>query len=236
MTTSLSQAQVAQYRRDGYLCPLTALSTEQAARYRAYLEAAEAAAGGSLPGPYRHKPHLVYGWAQELIRQPAILDAVEGIIGPDILAWETVFFTKEPGTSDFISWHQDITYWGLEAEGDVVTACVALSPSTTLSGCMRVVPGTHRREVVPQLGGEAGDVPGRAHDAGQREGHEARPQGGAVVRPDQREEDARRAEHGQHVEEVVVRVQPDGGPQRDAPAAAPILEARQQPLEQARAR
>ena len=149
MTSSLSQAQVEQYRRDGYLCPLTALSGAQAAHYRAALQAAEAAAGGSLPGPYRHKPHLVYGWAQELIRQPAILDAVEGIIGPDILAWETVFFTKEPQTSDFISWHQDITYWGLEAEGDVVTAWVALSPSTVESGCMRVVPGTHLREVVP---------------------------------------------------------------------------------------
>ena len=92
------------------------------ARYRAQLEVAEAAAGGSLPGLYRHKPHLVYAWAQELIRHPKILDAVEDVIGPDILAWESVFFTKEPQTEDYISWHQDITYWGLEAEGDVVTA------------------------------------------------------------------------------------------------------------------
>jgi ectoine hydroxylase-related dioxygenase (phytanoyl-CoA dioxygenase family) len=149
LTNSLTPAQVEQYRRDGYLCPLPVLSTGEAARFRAALEAAEAAAGGSLPGPYRHKPHLLYGWAQELIRQPAILDAVEGIIGPDILAWETVFFTKEPRTEDYISWHQDITYWGLDQEGDVVTAWLALSPSTPESGCMRVVPGTHLREVVP---------------------------------------------------------------------------------------
>jgi hypothetical protein len=113
------------------------------------LEAAEAAAGGSLPGPYRHKPHLVYAWAQELIRHPNILDAIEDVIGPDILVWESVFFTKEPQTEEYISWHQDITYWGLEAEGDVVTAWVALSPSNVESGCMRVVPGTHLREVVP---------------------------------------------------------------------------------------
>ena len=69
-----------------------------------------------LPGLYRHKPHLVYAWAQELIRHPKILDAVEDVIGPDILAWEPVFFTKEPQTEDYISWHQDITYWGLEAK------------------------------------------------------------------------------------------------------------------------
>jgi non-heme Fe2+,alpha-ketoglutarate-dependent halogenase len=78
----------------------------------AKLEAAEAAAGGGLPGPYRHQPDLVYTWAQELIRHPRIVDAVEDAVGPDILAWESVFFTKEPQTEDYISWHQDITYWG----------------------------------------------------------------------------------------------------------------------------
>jgi ectoine hydroxylase-related dioxygenase (phytanoyl-CoA dioxygenase family) len=119
-----------------------------AAHYRGRLEAAEAAAGGAQPGPNKHKPHQVYPWAQELIRQPAILDAVEAVIGPDILCWESVFFNKEPQTPDFISWHQDITYWGLDQEGDVVTAWVALSPSTPESGCMRVVPGTPQREVV----------------------------------------------------------------------------------------
>jgi Phytanoyl-CoA dioxygenase (PhyH) len=148
MAKLLSEAQVRQYRRDGYLCPIDALTPAEAAHYRARLEAAEAAAGGSLPGPYKHKPHLVYAFAQALIRQPRILDAVEAVIGPDILCWESVFFNKEPHTPDFISWHQDITYWGLEAEGDVVTAWVALSPSTPESGCMRVVPGTHKREVV----------------------------------------------------------------------------------------
>ena len=145
----LSDAQIRAYRRDGYVCPIDVLTPAAAARYRVRLEAAEAAAGGSLPGPYRHKPHLVYTWAQELIRHPKILDAVEDVIGPDILAWESVFFIKEPHTEDYISWHQDITYWGLEAEADVVTAWVALSPSTVESGCMRVVPGTHLREVVP---------------------------------------------------------------------------------------
>ena len=148
MPKLLTDAQIPAYRRVGYLCPIDVLSPAAAAHYRARLEAAEAAAGGSLPGPYRHKPHLVYTWAQELIRHPKILDAVEDVIGPDILVWESVFFTKEPHTEDYISWHQDITYWGLEAEGDVVTAWVALSPSTMESGCMRVVPGTHRREVV----------------------------------------------------------------------------------------
>ena len=148
MGNILSEAEAGAYRRDGYICPIPVLSSDEVRRYRARLEAAEAAAGGALPGQFRHKPHLVYTWAQELIRHPKILDAVEDVIGPDILAWESVFFIKEPKTPDFISWHQDVTYWGLDQEGDVVTAWLALSPSTPESGCMRVVPGTHRREVV----------------------------------------------------------------------------------------
>jgi hypothetical protein len=145
----LTESEVERYRRDGYFCPVHVFSPDEARHYRAKLEAAEVAAGGSLPGAHRHKPHLLYTWAAELVRHPRILDAVEDVIGPDVLAWESVFFTKEPRTEDYISWHQDITYWGLDQQGDVVTAWVALSPSTPESGCMRVVPGTHAREVVP---------------------------------------------------------------------------------------
>jgi ectoine hydroxylase-related dioxygenase (phytanoyl-CoA dioxygenase family) len=47
-----------------------------------------------------------------------------------------------------VSWHQDSTYWGLSSP-DVVTAWVAFEPSTPLSGCMRVVPGTQTRDQVP---------------------------------------------------------------------------------------
>lgn len=144
----LSAAETAGYRDDGYFCPITVLSPEEARHFRAKLETVEADAGGSLPGPHRHKPHLIYTWAQDLIRNPTVLDAVENVIGPDILAWESVFFIKEPRTEDYISWHQDITYWGLDQEGGVVTAWLALSPSNPESGCMRVVPGTHRKDVV----------------------------------------------------------------------------------------
>lgn len=137
-----------QYRRDGFVCPLDVLTSVEAAGYRAQLEASETAGGGTL-GRYKFKPHLVYGWAQNLVRHPAILDTVDAIIGPDILAWESTLFIKEPETEDFISWHQDVTYWGLEHEGDVVSAWVALTDSNGSCGCMGVVPGSHAREVLP---------------------------------------------------------------------------------------
>src|SRR6202035_615092 len=40
---------------------------------------------GTLSGPLRHKTHLLFTWLNDLIRRPSILDAVEDIIGPNIL-------------------------------------------------------------------------------------------------------------------------------------------------------
>ena len=63
------------------------------------------------------------------MRHPRVLDAVESIVGPDILVWGTSFFIKEPRNRSFVSWHQDLTYWGLDP-ADIVTAWIALSEST----------------------------------------------------------------------------------------------------------
>ena len=119
----------------------------EAAGYRRRLEAIEAS--GRLPaGGLRTKSHLLLTWVDEIVRHPNVLDAVESIVGPDILVWGTSFFIKEPRNASFVSWHQDLTYWGLEPP-DIVTAWIALSESSTENGAMRVIPGTHTSEVVP---------------------------------------------------------------------------------------
>jgi chlorinating enzyme len=145
--TKLSKADIQQYQDTGYLSPIRVLSEAEAADYRAKLEAIEAA-GAADNDHLRFKPHLLFTCLDDLIRHPKILDAVEGVIGPNILCWATNFFTKEPRTTNFISWHQDLTYWGLEP-ADIVTAWVALSPATVASGCMRFLPGSHKMEIAP---------------------------------------------------------------------------------------
>jgi non-haem Fe2+, alpha-ketoglutarate-dependent halogenase len=144
---SLSEAAVQQYRELGYYAPVPVLSRDEAAELRRHLEAFEAT-GGGMQGPIRHKPHLLFTWLNELIRQPRILDAVEDVIGPDILCWGTTFFTKEARNSSYVSWHQDSTYWGLEPP-DIITAWVAFTDSTVANGAMRVVPGTHKLDQAP---------------------------------------------------------------------------------------
>ncbi|HZT19647.1 MAG TPA: phytanoyl-CoA dioxygenase family protein [Dongiaceae bacterium] len=136
----LAERQIEDYRRDGFLSPVTVMSGERALAYRQALEAAEARFG---PMHYVTKPHLLLRMADELVHHELILDAVEDIIGPDILLWDSTFIIKEPGDGKYVSWHQDLTYWGLEPD-DVVSIWLALSPATVESGCMRMVPGSHR--------------------------------------------------------------------------------------------
>ena len=146
MTRLLSPASVARYQRDGFFFPITVLTTAEAAEYRGRLEAVEAEHGGALTGELRHKPHLLFTWLADLVRRPAILDAVEDVLGPDLLVWSSSFFIKNGRDAAFVSWHQDATYWGL-SEPDVLTAWVAFSESSIESGAMRMVPGTHTEQV-----------------------------------------------------------------------------------------
>jgi chlorinating enzyme len=136
---------VAQYRRDGFLFPIRVLETAKARALRERLETYEGESGGPLQGSLRHKSHLLFTWLWDLVRHPRILGPVEDLLGPDILCWSSSFFIKEAHDPGYVSWHQDATYWGL-SEPDVVTAWVALSPSTVEAGAMRVIPGSHQQQ------------------------------------------------------------------------------------------
>ena len=72
------------------------------------------------------------------------------MIGRDLLVWGCSLFIKEPNTPSIVSWHQDLTYWGLD-DANEVTAWVALSPSTPESGAMRYIPGSHRHAIVAHI-------------------------------------------------------------------------------------
>jgi non-heme Fe2+,alpha-ketoglutarate-dependent halogenase len=145
-TMSMDSAIASGVGTDGYYAPIRVLSENEAKYYRNTLEAYERAAGGPLAPRLRTKSHLLASSLDKLIRHPRILDAVEQVLGPDLLVWSSAFFIKEARDPAYVSWHQDSTYWGLSSP-DVVTAWVALSPSTRESGCLRVVPGTHKTQV-----------------------------------------------------------------------------------------
>ena len=142
MVKILSDPQVSQFHKNGFLPASPVLSVDQAVQLRANLESFEAEKDGALKGSLRFKNHLLFKWLSDLIRSPTILDTVEEIIGPDIMVWSTDWWIKEANSPQFVSWHQDSQYWGLDTD-KLITVWVALSPSTIQSGCMRVLPGSH---------------------------------------------------------------------------------------------
>ncbi len=143
MATSLSAEQVQSYRDNGVLFPFRVLDRSEIDACLAAVAGIDARPEQERKGLMLHKSYYVSKTLTDLCRNKRILDAVEGVIGPNILVWGANFFLKEPRSDAYVSWHQDATYWGLEPS-DIVTAWVALTPSTVESGCMRVVPGTHR--------------------------------------------------------------------------------------------
>ena len=78
---------------------------------------------------------------------PALLDATEALIGPEILAHPQ--FALRPKMPDLdlldIPWHQDLAYLIPAEAGEtlVVNFWIPLAPATAQNGCMQVIPGSH---------------------------------------------------------------------------------------------
>ena len=148
MPKILSSQAIEQYQCDGYYFPLKVLDDNEVTASRAQLERFEKSQDQPVAGAQRNKSHLLFKWVDDLMRHDTILDAVEDLIGPDMLCWNTLFWIKEANSGSFVSWHQDLRYWGLDT-ADLVSVWLALSPANLKSGCMRVLPGSHQGELLP---------------------------------------------------------------------------------------
>ena len=148
MTNFLSDEAVERYRRDGFVHPVPCLAPGEAKRYRDALEAYEQASGVKSTLAIRGKGHLKMQLLYDLVHDPRILDAVESVLGPDILCWGSSLFVKEPNDPAYVAWHQDSYYWGLDP-ADVLSAWVAFAPSTIENGAMQVLAGSHKDRQFP---------------------------------------------------------------------------------------
>ena len=143
----LTATHAADYHRQGYLPGRNLLSPTEAMSVR---KACVRTCGVEIKDTPRRqannrlKPYLLFRWAADLVRHPAILDCVEALIGPNIMVFHTTVWFKEPRSAKSVPWHQDATYFGLEPFKHV-TAWVALTPSTEEMGCVVMLPGSHRQ-------------------------------------------------------------------------------------------
>ncbi|MEM7060829.1 MAG: phytanoyl-CoA dioxygenase family protein [Pseudomonadota bacterium] len=142
MGKKLTDSQIEAYHRDGFLSPVDIFTEAEAAEIRATFEEAEAKWPEAFEGAARNNAHMNFKFLDDIVHNSIMIDAVEDLIGPDIIAGATVLFIKEAHDPGFVSWHQDGRYMGMEPLTGV-TAWLALSPSTLESGCMQMIPGSH---------------------------------------------------------------------------------------------
>lgn len=154
-TAILAENEIARYRADGIVIPRHRLSAERIDRLRATLDRLIAENPGIRPERLvsvhieGQNSEGVRGSADflELAREPAILDMVEQLIGPDIILWGCQIFCKPGGDGMEVPWHQDGHYWPIRPLA-TCTVWVALDASTAENGCLRVIPGSHRQRIL----------------------------------------------------------------------------------------
>lgn len=76
-------------------------------------------------------------------RDPAILEMVAQLIGPDIALWNMSFFAKPALNGKRTPWHQDGAYWPIRPLA-TCTVWIAIDDATPENGCMRFIPGSHK--------------------------------------------------------------------------------------------
>jgi len=148
MPKYLSQQQIEQYHEEGFLSPIDFISESEAVAIRQQLEEAEERFPEHINAQNRNNAHLVFEFLDKLAFHKTMLDIVEDLIGPNFSLWGSVLFIKDPGTAHYVSWHQDATYMGMTSN-NFVTPWIALSPSNRETGCMSMIPGSHKNQIRP---------------------------------------------------------------------------------------
>ncbi len=142
----LTSTQFKQYEEEGYVAPIDVLSKEEATEVREEIELIEKKWPNELEGLGRNYVHLISPVFDKVCNNTKILDAVESLIGKNILICGTTLFVKNPNEKGFVSFHQDAKYIGLEPH-NWVTAWVAITDANEENGCMRMWPGSHKNDL-----------------------------------------------------------------------------------------
>ena len=129
------------YNDLGYISKIKIISENEALNHRMILEKTEKKIGNLH---YKSKVHTILKSPYELAINNKILDIVELFIGPNILLHNVTYIIKEAKSLSYVSWHQDLTYWGFSGD-EQISVWLALSPTTKKSGCMQMIPGSHKQ-------------------------------------------------------------------------------------------
>ena len=144
--TKLTKEQLDHYKAKGYVAQIDALTSIETKEIRHEIEKIEKKWPKALEGINRNYVHLISPLFNKVCLNKNILDAVESIIGKNILICGTTLFIKNPKEKGFVSFHQDAKYIGLEPH-NWVTVWIAITDANEKNGCMRMLPGSHKENL-----------------------------------------------------------------------------------------
>lgn len=151
MSPPLSEAEVRHYQERGYVIPRFRLPDALVARLRdgvdrllaTYTDVAQEDLANPHMVPPTEGPNR--NPFMEAARDPGVLDAVSQLLGPDLILWITRVLCKPPVLGREVPWHQDGEYWPMRPLA-TCSAWIAIDPVSAANGCMRFIPGSHRRQ------------------------------------------------------------------------------------------
>lgn len=173
---SLTPEQIEHYREEGYVVVPHVLDDAQIDRYLdrareiAHGDIPEEAANrlvkdiafakGRLPMPEDPEkalwkiinPDRFDGVMAECLRFPLVLDAVESLLGKDLLAFLLMFIYKPPGVEESVHpFHQDAAYFTFGPQEECLGVWIPLDPVSEANGGLSIVPRSHRFDVRQHL-------------------------------------------------------------------------------------
>ena len=142
----LSVEQINSYNEDGYIKPLRIFSDEENIKNRNYFDhlirlLKEQNDGRNTYAINGYQAHCKGIW--DIAMDSRILDYVEDLIGPNIIAWATHYFCKIHHDKTFVPWHQDASYWPI-SPARTVTVWIAIDDADEGNAAMQFIPGTHK--------------------------------------------------------------------------------------------
>jgi ectoine hydroxylase-related dioxygenase (phytanoyl-CoA dioxygenase family) len=151
MTQMLQDDELEHYREQGYVIPRYHMPDALLRRLRegvdrvlaTYTDVAQEDLANPHMIPPTEGPQV--NPFMEAARHPAILNMVEQALGPDLILWITRILCKPAGIGREVPWHQDGEYWLMRPLA-TCSVWVAIDPVTAQNGCMRFIPGSHRRQ------------------------------------------------------------------------------------------
>lgn len=156
MPPSLSSAQLAAYDRDGFVVTPNVFTRPELAEMDAEFDRIidEQATMPDPPGqPGRGwllRLGLLSDKTAEYCADDRVLDLISPIVRPGIAIYSAKLVSKEPRDPEPCHWHQDDAYYVSRSSSAVRKSIwVPLTDVAPAQGCLRVVPGSHKRGLQP---------------------------------------------------------------------------------------